>query len=194
MISLRDGRQQHQDRRLIADHSGTTKRKRTDMKKVLIAVATAFIALSTLFNSAADAGFKGRIGLGVLVLAPHLMAAHKSHSAKRRYKKRRYQAAKRRRAKKKAYAKKRRSKRATIAKVKKAPKATTVVDTSETENSTISTAMVETAENNTQTVFEEEEIVAQNTAEVTPVSNNGDQLGCKKFFAAVGMTLTVPCE
>ncbi|MFA9550508.1 MAG: hypothetical protein ACERIL_05505 [Hyphomicrobium sp.] len=165
------------------------------MKKVLIAVATAFIALTTLFNSAADAGFKGRIGLGVLVLAPHLMAARKSHSAsKRRYRKRRYQAAKRRRAKKKAYAKKRRSKRATIAKVKKAPKATTVVDTSETENSTISTAMVETAENNTQTVFEEEEMVAQNTAEVTPVANNGDQLACKKFFAAVGMTLTVPCE
>ena len=164
------------------------------MKKVLIAVATAFIALTTLFNSAADAGFKGRIGLGVLALAPHVIAASKANSAKRRYKKRRYQAAKRRRAKKKAYAKKRRSKRATIAKVKKAPKATTVVDTSETENSTISTAMVETAENNTQTVFEEEEIVAQNTAEVTPVANNGDQLGCKKFFAAVGMTLTVPCE
>lgn len=164
------------------------------MKKVLIAVATAFIALSTLFNSAADAGFKGRIGLGVLALAPHVIAASKANSAKRRYKKRRYQAAKRRRAKKKAYAKKRRSKRATIAKVKKAPKATTVVDTSETENSTISTAMVETAENNTQTVFEEEEMVAQNTAEVTPVANNGDQLACKKFFAAVGMTLTVPCE
>ncbi len=154
------------------------------MKKVLIAVATAFIALTTLFNSAADAGFKGRIGLGVLVLAPHLMAAHKSHSAsKRRYRKRRYQAAKRHRAKK------RRSKAATIAKVEKAPVATTVV-----ENSTISTAMVETTENDTQTVFEEEEIVAQNTAEVTPVANNGDQLGCKKFFAAVGMTLTVPCE
>jgi hypothetical protein len=81
MISLRDGRQQHQDQRLIADHSGTTKSKRTDMKRVLIAVATAFIALTTMFNSAADAGFKGRIGLGVLVLAPHLMAAHKSRSA-----------------------------------------------------------------------------------------------------------------
>ena len=159
------------------------------MKKVLIAVATAFIALTTMFNSAADAGFKARIGLGVLALAPHVIAASKAHSAKRRYKKRRYQAAKRRRAKKKAYAKKRRSKAATIAKVKKTPKAATVV-----ENSTISTAMVETTENDTQTVFEEEEIVAQNTAEVTPVANNGDQLGCKKFFAAVGMTLTVPCE
>ncbi len=164
------------------------------MKKALIAVTTAFIALTTMFSSAADAGFKARIGLGVLALAPHVIAASKANSAKRKYRKRKYQAAKRRRAKKKAYAKKRRSKRATIAKVKKAPKATTVVDTSETENSTISTAMVETAENNTQTVFEEEEIVAQNTAEVTPVSNNGDQLGCKKFFAAVGMTLTVPCE
>lgn len=154
------------------------------MKKVLIAVATAFIALTTMFNSAADAGFKARIGLGVLALAPHLMAAHKSHSAsKRRYRKRRYQAARRHRAKK------RHSKAATIAKVEKAPVATTVV-----ENSTISTAMVETTENNTQTVFEEEEMVAQNTAEVTPVANNGDQLGCKKFFAAVGMTLTVPCE
>jgi len=164
------------------------------MKKVLIAVATAFIALTTMFNSAADAGFKARIGLGVLALAPHVIAASKAHSAKRRYKKRRYQAAKRRRAKKKAYAKKRRSKAATIAKVKKTPKAATVVDTSENENSTISTAMVETTENDTQTVFEEEETVAQNTAEVTPVANTGDRLSCKKFFAAVGMTLTVPCE
>jgi len=164
------------------------------MKKALIAVTTAFIALTTMFNSAADAGFKARIGLGVLALAPHVIAASKANSAKRKYRQRKYQAAKRRRAKKKAYAKKRRSKRSTIAKVKTAPKAATVVDTSENENSTISTAMLETTENDTQTVFEEEETVAENTAEVTPVAGNSDQLGCKKFFAAVGMTLTVPCE
>jgi sRNA-binding protein len=170
---------------------GTTNSKRTDMKKALIAVTTAFIALTTMFNSAADAGFKARIGLGVLALAPHVIAASKANSAKRRYRKRKYQAAKRRRAKKKAYAKKRSSKRTTVTKVKKAP---TVVDTSENENSTISMAMVETAENDTETVFEEEETVAENTAEVTPAANNSDQLGCKKFFAAVGMTLTVPCE
>lgn len=164
------------------------------MKKALIAVTTAFIALTTMFHSAADAGFKARIGLGVLALAPHVIAASKANSAKRKYRKRKYQAAKRRRAKKKAYAKKRSSKRTTVAKVKKAPKATTVVDTSENENSTISTAMVETTENDTETVFEKEETVAENTVEATPVANNSDQLGCKKFFAAVGMTLTVPCE
>ncbi|MGI9402892.1 MAG: hypothetical protein ACR2OF_00075 [Hyphomicrobium sp.] len=167
------------------------------MKKVLIAVATAFIALTTMFNSAADAGFKARIGLGVLALAPHVIAASKARSAKRRYKKRRYQA-KRRRAKKKAYAKKRRSKRATIAKVKKSPKAAPVIDISQNENSTISTAMVDTAENDTETTFEDEKTVTVNTAEVAadaaPVADTGNQLGCKKFFAAVGMTLTVPCE
>lgn len=164
------------------------------MKKALIALTTVFIALTTMFSSAADAGFKARIGLGVLALAPHVIAASKARSAKRKYRKRKYQAAKRRRAKKKTYAKKRRAKRATIAKVKTAPKTTPIVDYSENENSTISTAMVDTAENDTQAVFEEEETVAANTAEVTPVAENSDQLSCKKFFAAVGMTLTVPCE
>ena len=170
------------------------------MKQVLIAVATALIALTTMFSSAADAGFKARIGIGVLALAPHVIAASKAQSAKRKYRKRKYQAAKRRRAKKKvyakkkAYAKKRRAKRATIAKVKTAPKTPPVVDYSENENSTISTALLETTENDTETTSFVEETVAENTAVVTPVANTGNQLSCKKFFAAVGMTLTVPCE
>lgn len=162
------------------------------MKQALIAVTTAFIALTTMFSSAADAGFKGRIGIGVLALAPHVIAASKAQSAKRKYRKRKYQAAKRRRAKKKAYAKKRRAKRATIAKVKTAPKTSTVADYSENENSTISTALLETAENDTETTSLVEETATENTAVVTPVA--GNQLSCKKFFAAVGMTLTVPCE
>ena len=164
------------------------------MKQALIAVTTAFIALTTMFNSAADAGFKARIGIGVLALAPHVIAASKAQSAKRKYRKRKYQAAKRRRAKKKAYAKKRRAKQATIAKVKTAPKTPPVVDYSENENSTISTALLETTENDTETTSFVEETVAENTAVVTPVANTGNQLSCKKFFAAVGMTLTVPCE
>ncbi len=163
------------------------------MKKVLIAVATAFIALTSMFSAPADAGF--RVGIGFGVISPRLVVPLKPRRASRRsYKRRKYRAAKRRRAKRKAYAKKRRSRPATVAKIKRAPKAAPVVDTSENENSTISTAMVETAENTTETTPVEEKTVAENTAEVTPVTNTGNQLGCKKFFPTVGMTLTVPCE
>ena len=73
-----------------------------------------------------------------------------------------------------------------------APKTSTVADYSENENSTISTALLETAENDTETTSLVEETATENTAVVTPVA--GNQLSCKKFFAAVGMTLTVPCE
>ena len=178
------------------------------MKKVLITVATVFIALTTMLSSSADAGF--RVGIGFSVLNSKLMTPHRSRrSSHRRRNKRKYKAAKRRRAKQKAYAKKRRAKRKvyakqrstkrrTIAKVKKAPKAAPVIDTSRNENSTISTAMVDTAEYDTETTFEAEEPVTENTAEVTadavPVADTGNQLSCKKFFPAVGMTLTVPCE
>jgi len=178
------------------------------MKKILIAVATVFVALTTMLSSSADAGF--RVGIGFGVLNSKLMTPHRSRrSTHRRRNKRKYRAAKRRRAKQKAYAKKRRAKRkvyakkrsskpTSIAKVKQAPKAAPVVDNSRNVNSTISTAMVDTEEYDTETTFEAEETDAENVAEVTtdavPVADTGNQLSCKKFFPAVGMTLTVPCE
>jgi len=167
------------------------------MKKVLIAVATVFIALTTMLSSSADAGF--RVGIGFGVLSSKLMTPHRSRrSSHRRWRKRKYHAAKRRRAKRKVYAKKRSSKPTSIAKVKQPPKAAPVVDNSRNVNSTISTAMVETEEYDTETTFEAEETDAENVAEVTtdavPVADTGNQLSCKKFFPAVGMTLTVPCE
>ena len=178
------------------------------MKKVLIAVATVLIAFTTMLSSSADAGFKVRIGFGVL--SSKLMTPHRSRRANhRKLRKRKAQAAKRRRAKRKAYAKKRSTKRKVyarkrttkrtkVAKVKQVPKAVPVADTSRNENSSISTAMVDTAEYDTETTFEAEESVAENTVEetaaVVPVADTGNQLSCKKFFPAVGMTLTVPCE
>ena len=163
------------------------------MKKVLIAVATAFIALTSMFSTPADAGFKVRIGFGLM--SPRLVVPLKPRRpVYRKYKKRKYQAAKRRRAKRKTYAKKRSRKPATIAKVKTTPKAAPVAKTFENQNSTISTAMVETTENTTETTPEEVETVAENSGEVTSIADTGNQLGCKKFFPAVGMTLSVPCE
>ena len=167
------------------------------MKKILIAVATVFIALTTMLSSSADAGF--RVGIGFGVLHSKLMTPHRSRrSTHRRRNKRKYRAAKRRRAKRKVYSKKRSSKRTSIAKVKQAPKAAPVIDNSRNENSTISTAMVDTEEYDTETTFEAEETDVENVAEETtdavPVANTGNQLSCKKFFPAVGMTLTVPCE
>ena len=52
----------------------------------------------------------------------------------------------------------------------------------ETENSTISTATLELSENVD---------AGKAPVEETKVSKN---VGCKKFFPTVGMTLTVPCE
>jgi hypothetical protein len=51
----------------------------------------------------------------------------------------------------------------------------------ETENSTISTATLDTAEN-----------VVEKAS--TKEANASPNVGCKKFFPTVGMTLTVPCE
>ena len=50
------------------------------------------------------------------------------------------------------------------------------------------------AENTTETTPEEVETVAEKSGEVTSIADTGNQLGCKKFFPAVGMTLSVPCE
>jgi hypothetical protein len=108
------------------------------MNKTLIAVATAVLAVTTLFASAAEAGFKIRLGFGGPLPG---FGAHggSGHYAHRRWRKRQYIV--RRKAKPKVYvAKKATSSKSDVAKVEEAPKP--LVDTAETENSSIATAAV----------------------------------------------------
>ena len=144
------------------------------MTRTILAIATAFLAVMTVFASAADAGFKVRLGFGGPLPAFTAHGPSKSYGQKRYSKKRSY------RAKRKARtAKKRIVKRKAAAKTAKtAP----IKTDAENENSTISTASLDKNE----TI--ETEVIAKDEPKATR------KVGCKKFFPTVGMTLTVPCE
>ncbi|MES0384729.1 MAG: hypothetical protein ABUJ98_09070 [Hyphomicrobium sp.] len=144
------------------------------MTRTILAIATAFLAVMTVFASAADAGFKVRLGFGGPLPAFTAHGPSKSYGQKRYSKKRSY------RAKRKARtAKKRIVKRKPTAKtVETAP----IKTDAENENSTISTASLDKNE----TI--ETEAIAKDEPKATR------KVGCKKFFPTVGMTLTVPCE
>ena len=146
------------------------------MTRTILAIATAFLAVMTVFASAADAGFKVRLGFGGPLPAFTAHGPSKSYGKKRYSKKRSYRAAKKRKAR---TAKKRIVKRkTTVETAKTAP----IKTDAENENSTISTASLD----------KNETIETEVTAKDEPkVSSN---VGCKKFFPTVGMTLTVPCE
>ena len=175
------------------------------MNKTLIAVATAVLAVTTLFASAAEAGFKIRLGFGGPLPG---FGAHggSGHYAHRRWRKRQYIV--RRKAKPKVYvAKKATSSKSDVAKVEEAPKP--LVDTAETENSSIATAAVaEIEEQAADEATEAGDKTAEAAVEPEPAAtaaagakpapadepNMVKKLDCKKFFPSVGMTLTVPCE
>jgi hypothetical protein len=144
------------------------------MTRTILAIATAFLAVMTVFASAADAGFKVRLGFGGPLPAFTAHGPSKSYGQKRYSKKRSYRAKRKARAAKKRIAKR----KATAKTVKTAP----IKTDAENENSTISTASLDKNE----TI--ETEVIAKDEPKATR------KVGCKKFFPTVGMTLTVPCE
>ncbi len=147
------------------------------MTRTILAIATAFLAVMTVFASAADAGFKVRLGFGGPLPAFTAHGPSKSYGQKRYTKKRSY------RAKRKARtAKKRIVKRKATAKTVETAKTAPIKTDAENENSTISTASLDKNE----TI--ETEVIAKDEPKATR------KVGCKKFFPTVGMTLTVPCE
>lgn len=149
------------------------------MTRTILAIATAFLAVMTVFASAADAGFKARLGFGGPLPAFTAHGPSKSYGKKRYSKKRSYRAAKKRKAR---TAKKRIVKRKTTAKKVETAKTAPIKTDAENENSTISTASLDKNE----TI--ETEVIAKDEPKATR------KVGCKKFFPTVGMTLTVPCE
>jgi hypothetical protein len=144
------------------------------MTRTILAIATAFLAVMTVFASAADAGFKVRLGFGGPLPAFTAHGPSKSYGQKRYSKKRSYRAKRKARTAKKRIAKR----KATAKKAKTAP----IKTDAENENSTISTASLDKNE----TI--ETEVIAKDEPKATR------KVGCKKFFPTVGMTLTVPCE
>ena len=149
------------------------------MTRTILAIATAFLAVMTVFASAADAGFGVRLGFGGPLPAFTAHGPSKSYGQKRYTNKRSYRAAKKRKSR---AAKKRIVKRKTTAKKVETAKTAPIKTDAENENSTISTASLD----------KNETIETEVTAKDEPkVSRN---VGCKKFFPTVGMTLTVPCE
>jgi hypothetical protein len=143
------------------------------MTKAVLAIAAALFAAMTVFASSAQACISCEH-------VPVVVRGSQTSHATTRYTKRRfYKVAKKHRARP---AKKRIAKRTTttkkVARLKTAP----IKRDAKNENSTISTA----------SLGKDETIDTEETPTEEPEANKN--VGCKKFFPSVGMTLTVPCE
>jgi N-acetylglutamate synthase/N-acetylornithine aminotransferase len=165
------------------------------MTRTILAIGTAFLAVMTVFASAAEA----------CISCEHVPVVVRSSSTSytaTRYTKKRFYARSIARAKARARTKARaraiaaargkakaraiaaaKAKARTIAAAKAAAaEEVELTETAAIENSTISTASLDKSE----TIDTEETLTEE------PKINRN--VGCKKFFPSVGMTLTVPCE
>jgi len=152
--------------------------------KSLIAIATAILAATTLLTSTAEAGFRVRLFGGV---PPYLTDYNKQAAQQHRRARKHYQAARRHHTAP-AHVTKKAARTDDVAKVEKKTEAPAKV--AETENSSISVA-------NSVTTADAKPATAEpvKTAAATPSEPQAERkIDCKKFFATVGMTLTVPCE
>lgn len=168
------------------------------MNKILIAVAAAVFALTSMFTPSAQAGFKGRLAVGLAVGALSVLAHQNRHRRyhNRRWRRRHHHVHHRAPARKKVYVTKKAAPEPEVAKVEDKVELP-VQKKAETENSSITTAALpdadqpaatETAEATDETAA----VTAEPVASTEPQTAN--ELDCKKFFPSVGMTLSVPCE
>lgn len=167
------------------------------MFKSPVALIAALIAAATIFSSAAEAGFKIHLGFGGPL---HGFTAHSksNHHHRRRYIVRRIV------KKEKVYvAKRKTTSEPKIAKVEKVAKpevvaAVPVIEPeviADSENSSITTAALDTASVEPETVTPVEVKTDPTEAKTTSKPEKAaSKLDCKKFFPSVGMTLSVPCE
>ncbi len=158
------------------------------MTKIILAIATAFLAVMTVFASAAEAGCISCEHVPVVV------RGSLTSDTATRYKKKRFYARSIAKAKARARARaiaaaraKAKARAVAAARAKAKAKAIAAAKAAteqrlDDENSTISTASL----GNDETI----ETAAMANDEPMVSSN----VGCKKFFPTVGMTLTVPCE
>jgi hypothetical protein len=150
------------------------------MTKSIIAIATAILAATTLMTSAAEAGFKGHFGFGGGP-APYLTDYNKeaAYETRKRAEKRAQRAARRH----EAPAKITKKSAPAVAKVED-KKVEEKIDTAAvSENSSISVAQAAP-----------KQATAAEPVKTAAADEPARSIDCKKFFATVGMTLTVPCE
>ena len=145
------------------------------MTRTVLAIATALLAATTL-APAAEACISCAYVPPVVNSGTSKSSEGKSYATKPYQKSRSYTAAEERRAR---VAKKRVVKSEPASKKVETATTTPVKTGTENENSTISTAAVDLSD------------AKQAPVEEAKVDRN---VGCKKFFPTVGMTLSVPCE
>lgn len=148
------------------------------MNKLLTLIAATFISLTALLGSGAEAGFILRIKAPTGFSTLQQAGCHGGGVGYVRRK--RYQSVSRRVKPSVEVAARPAAKPVTVAKTEPAPLPETTNKTAEVENSSISTADAKVAE--VKTVEPEQKIAV------------AKDVGCKKFFASAGMTLSVPCE
>jgi len=150
---------------------------------MLIAVAAAFFAVTALFGSGAEAGFNVRLkapaGFSTLE-----KAGCGGGGYRRSYRKRSYSTARRRVKRKVQVASKPVAEKVAVAKVEPETEVEATDQVVQSENSSISTANGKVAEAKPVEAAKPEEKKVAAAKEV----------GCKKFFPSVGMTLSVSCE
>ena len=152
------------------------------MTRTVLAIATALVVAVTLSTSAANACISCEYVPEVVRSSSTLPHTGHYYSAKPYASNKEHAApAKRRVVKSEPVAKKRILKSEPAAKMVETAATTPVKAESENENSTISTAAVDLSEN-----------TGANEAPIEAASDRN--VGCKKYFPTVGMTLTVPCE
>jgi hypothetical protein len=174
------------------------------MNKSLVAIIVALVAAATIFSSAAEAGFKIRLGFGGPL---HAFNAHGNGGgySKKHYHRKRYIA--RRVKKEKVYVAKRKVSEPKVAKVEKIAKPKVIATApivepdviADSENSSITTAALETDTVDTTAAVDTDTVapveVKADAATAAPKGEKAaSKLDCKKFFPSVGMTLSVPCE
>ncbi len=163
------------------------------MTRTILAIVTTFLAVTTVFASAAEACISCEH-------VPVVVRGSQTSDTPTRYTKKRFYARSIAKAKARARARaidaaRAKAKARAIAAAKAKAKTRTIaaakaaaaedVELAETpviENSTISTASLDKSET----------IDTEETPTEEPKVNRN--VGCKKFFPSVGMTLTVPCE
>lgn len=142
---------------------------------MLIAAAAAFFALTAVFGSGAQAGFNVRLTAPAGFSTLEKAGCH-GGGYSRSFRKRSYRSARRSVRRKVQIARKPVKETVDVA------KAEVVAKVVESENSSISTASGKVAEAKPAAKPVEQKIAA------------AKDVGCKKFFPSVGMTLSVSCE
>jgi hypothetical protein len=157
------------------------------MRRSLAAIATALLAASTLFATAAEAGTKVRLGFGFPLGSFTAYGNSGGGYQKPRRAKRQHYVRSKAKSDVKVTRKSTATKSLAKAQPTSEPKAEVQAnEAAETENSSISAAAV--APEDTGAV----EAVPE-TPEAKP-NAPAKKEDCKKFFPSVGMTLSVPCE